>query len=195
MSDTLIFVPTYNEQENVGPMAEQLLGLCLDADVVFCDDNSPDGTGALLDELARKEKRLRVLHRSGKLGIGSAHLDGIDYAYQHGYRRLVTLDCDFTHSPSDIPRLLAAAGGADLVAGSRFQQRDSLPGWTLMRRTLTQLGHLATKNLLGVTSDATGAFRVYRLDRIPRRLFKLVTEKGYAFFFKSMFIIDRKSVV
>lgn len=187
-SDTLIFIPTYNESENVVSMAQQLLSLAIDADLLFCDDASPDGTGRILDELAAKHPRLQVLHRSGKLGIGSAHLDGIAHAYEAGYRQLVTMDCDFTHSPSDIPRLLAAAEDADVVAGSRFLQADSLPGWALLRRGLTHLGHALTYNLLGVTGDATGAFRVYRLNRIPRQLFSIITEKGYAFFFQSMFI-------
>lgn len=187
-ADTLIFIPTYDESENVGPMLEQLLALPLNADIVFCDDNSPDGTGQKLDELAKTQPRLKVMHRTGKLGIGSAHLDGIAAAYEGGYRRLVTMDCDFTHSPSDIPALLEAAENADVVAGSRFEKADSLPGWTLVRRSLTHLGHAMTRNLLGVTGDATGAFRVYRLDRIPRRLFSLITERGYAFFFQSMFI-------
>jgi len=187
---TLIFIPTYDERENVGKMCEEVLALGLDADLVFCDDSSPDGTGDIVDELAARHPRVRAMHRKGKLGIGSAHLDGIAYAYEHGYTRLVTMDCDFTHSPSDIPRMIAALEGADLVTASRFQQRDSLPGWTPVRKGLTHLGHVLTRNLLGVTSDATGAFRVYDLQRIPRRLFDLVTEKGYAFFFQSMFIVQ-----
>lgn len=193
-ADTLIFIPTYNERENVGLMAEQLLALPIEADVCFCDDNSPDGTGEVLDSLAKQHPRLSVMHRTGKLGIGSAHLDGIAMAYDKGYRQLVTMDCDFTHSPSDIPRLLDAAKHADVVAGSRFQKEDSLPGWSLLRRTLTHLGHAMTRNLLGVTGDATGAFRVYRLDRVPRAIFNLVTEKGYAFFFQSMFIFGENGL-
>jgi dolichol-phosphate mannosyltransferase len=134
------------------------------------------------------------MHRAGKQGVGSAHLDGIAYAYEHAYEVLVTMDCDFTHSPSDVPRLLAAAADADLVAGSRFQAADSLPGWTRMRRALTHLGHFMTQSMLGVTADATGAFRVYRLDRIPKAMFELVTERGYAFFFQSMFIFQENAL-
>jgi dolichol-phosphate mannosyltransferase len=190
---TLIFIPTYDERENVGPICEQIVALGLDADVAFMDDNSPDGTGLAIDELAAKLPRVLALHRSGKLGIGSAHRAGIAYAYDHGYARLVTMDCDFTHSPSDIPRMLAAMEKTEaaLVAGSRFQQSNSLPGWSVMRRGLTHLGHFMTTSMLGVTSDATGAFRVYDLTRIPRRLFDLVTADGYAFFFESMFIVQQ----
>ena len=100
--DLLIFIPTYNEHENVGRIIEQIEALHLDADLLFMDDNSPDGTGQLLDQLATTRPRLTVLHRSGKLGIGSAHAEGINWAYAQGYRRLVTMDCDFTHSPEYI---------------------------------------------------------------------------------------------
>ena len=97
---TLIFVPTYNERENAPELFKQILALGLDADVLFVDDSSPDGTGQFLDELATGNPRLQVIHRPGKLGIGSAHVAGITWAYEHGYTRLVTMDCDFTHSPA-----------------------------------------------------------------------------------------------
>ena len=183
---TLIFIPTYDERENVGPMAEQLAALPIEADILFCDDASPDGTGKILDALALKYPRLSVMHRTGKLGIGSAHMEGIAYAYRHGYQRLITMDCDFTHSPSVIPQLLEAAKHADLAVGNRFLKPDSLPDWNLLRRGATHLGHLLTHSMLGMSSDATGAFRVYRLDTIPERMFSLIHERGYAFFFESM---------
>lgn len=193
---TLIFIPTYDERENVTSMCEEIVNLGLDADIVFMDDNSPDGTGQAIDALAKKHPRVSAIHRTGKLGIGSAHLEGIAYAYDRGYDRLVTMDCDFTHSPSDIPRLLSALEEkqAAMVAGSRFQQQNSLPGWSPMRKGLTHLGHLVTQATLGVTSDATGAFRAYDLARVPRRLFDLVTERGYAFFFQSMFIAQENGL-
>jgi dolichol-phosphate mannosyltransferase len=187
---TLIFVPTYNEADNVTILAEGIFSLGLDADLLICDDGSPDGTGEIIEKMKVTYPRLLTLHRAGKLGVGSAHLDGIAYAYDNGYTRLVTMDCDGTHAPHDVPRLLAAADEADVVTGSRFVTKDSLPGWTLYRRSMTQLGHLVTEGLLGLTNDATGAFRVYRLDRLPREVFSLVTEKGYAFFLQSLFILQ-----
>ncbi len=190
----LLFVPTYNERENVEPMVRQLAGLGLDADLLFVDDGSPDGTGQVLDRLAADVARLHVLHRPGKLGIGTAHQAGIAWAYDHGYQTLVTLDCDFTHAPADVPRLLAAAAGCDLAVGSRYLAADSLPGWNLVRRSLTHAGHLLTRRLLGIRHDATGAFRAYRLDRIPRAAFALVRSGGYAFFFDSMFVLGRNGV-
>jgi dolichol-phosphate mannosyltransferase len=165
----------------------QLLGLDLDAQLLFVDDGSPDGTGTILDGMAAESDRIHVVHRSGKLGIGSAHLCGIRWAYDHGYETLVTMDCDFSHSPSDVPRLLAK--DADVVVGSRYMQRDSLRGWNPLRKCLTSLGHLLTEHLLGMKFDATGAFRVYRLDRLPRGIFDLVSSQGYSFFFESLHLL------
>lgn len=188
---TLVFIPTYNERDNVGRMASQILGLHIDADLLFMDDGSPDGTGDILGQLAADHPRLAVIHRAGKLGIGSAHLDGIRWAYDNGYERLVTLDCDFTHKPSDVLRVLEYLEGHDVAAGSRYMLDDSLPGWNILRRSLTGLGHALTKHLLGIDADATGALRGYDLRRIPRELFDLVTARGYAFFFESMFLLVR----
>jgi dolichol-phosphate mannosyltransferase len=191
---TLIFVPTYDESDNVGPMVEQLVGLGLDADLLFVDDASPDGTGARLDALAATHTRLQVLHRPGRLGIGSAHQDGIAWAYERGYERIVTMDCDFTHAPVDIPRLLERSGDHDLVVGSRFLRGGGLPGWSLYRRALTHLGHLLTVTALRLPHDASGAFRVYRLDRVPRGIFGLVQSHGYAFFLESLFVLARNGM-
>jgi dolichol-phosphate mannosyltransferase len=188
---TLIFIPTYNEHDNVRQMCEEILGLGLDADLVFMDDASPDGTGRILDELAQRHARVAVVHRTGKQGIGSAHLAGIALAYERNYTRLVTLDCDFTHSPSLIPAFLEASRDTDVVLGSRYLEPASLPGWTLFRKSLTTLGHLLTQSLLNLSEDATGGFRVYNLETIPRALFDLVQSRGYAFFFESLFILQR----
>ena len=186
----LVFVPTYNERGNVENMVRQLAGLGLDADLLFVDDGSPDGTGDVLDRLAAEVPRLHVVHRPGKLGIGTAHQDGIAWAYDRGYATLVTLDCDFTHSPADVPVLIAAAADVDLAVGSRHLRAGSLPGWSLWRRWLTRQGHRLTRSVLGLAYDATGAFRAYRLDRIPRGVFALVPSGGYAFFYESLFVLS-----
>ncbi|MEK7401587.1 MAG: glycosyltransferase [Gemmatimonadota bacterium] len=186
---TLVVVPTYNERDDAPRMVAALHALRLDADILFIDDASPDGTGAILEGLRARHPRLHVMHRSGKLGIGSAHLDGIAWAYAHDYQRLVTLDGDFSHGPEDIPKFLIAAETADVVVGSRWMATDSLPGWSLFRQFMTGAGHVLTRRVLGLPYDATGAFRVYRLDRIPQALFGLVRSRSYAFFFESLFIL------
>ncbi len=194
LGKTLIFIPTYEERDNVRRMVEELVRHVPHADILFMDDNSPDGTGELLDELAKAEPRLKVIHRAGKAGVGGAHLEGIAYAYDRGYATLVTLDCDFTHSPSDIPILLEKSVGTDITIGSRYLAPDSLPGWNIVRKLLTTLGHALTVNMLGIGGDATGAFRVYRLETIPREMFGLVKARGYAFFFESLFIASQNDL-
>ncbi len=191
---TLVFVPTYNERDNVRPMCEQILAHVPGATILFMDDGSPDGTGEILDRLAEEQPSVSVVHRTQKLGVGGAHLEGIALAYERGYERLVTIDCDFTHSPSDIPRLLAKSDEADIVVGSRWLDPDSLDGWSVIRRILTGTGHFLTVNALGVRGDATSGFRVYRLPTIPREMFELVKARGYAFFFESLFVAQRNGL-
>ncbi|MBF0589476.1 MAG: glycosyltransferase [Magnetococcales bacterium] len=183
----LIMVPTYNEKENVENLTGKLAKLHPDLDLLFIDDNSADGTGALLDRIAEGMPRLSVMHRQGKLGIGSAHQDGIAYAYDNGYDVLVTMDADLTHNPEDITRFLAIRDQYDVVVGSRFMRADSLPGWNMWRRFLTFFGHLLTTRLLGMSYDATGAFRLYNLGKVPRNLFGMVESLSYSFFFESLF--------
>ena len=188
---TLIFIPTFNEAENVERMCRELTALNLGADILFCDDNSPDCTGDIIDRLAQEFPHVRAMHRPAKLGIGSAHQEGIAYAYNEGYGTLLTMDCDFTHQPADVRRLLEEAPAFPVTVASRYLQTDSLPNWNLLRRALTHLGHYLTVNLLHLPQDATGALRVYQLTGIPRRLFDLVKSGGYSFFFESLFVLSR----
>ena len=187
----LIFIPTYNERENVQRLCADILKLGLDVDILIMDDNSPDGTGQIIDELARKSPHVFASHRPKKLGIGRAHRDGINWAYQQGYTQLITMDCDFTHPPSCIPEIIevAQASNADVIVGSRYLRRDSLSGWNPLRLFLTYTGHFLTRTLLGMSQDATGGFRYYRLDQVPQRLFDLVRSTGYSFFFESLYIL------
>ena len=186
----LIFIPTYNEAENVEVIYSQIKAQNLAADVLFLDDNSPDGTGQVIDCMATEHQNVFAIHRSGKLGIGSAHKTGIKWAYEKGYQLLVTMDCDLTHSPDDIGRFIRHAKDADVVIGSRYLKEKSLKDWNLFRKFMTHLGHFLTKNLLSLPYDASGAFRLYRLDRIPSFLFEFVYSASYSFFFESLFILN-----
>jgi dolichol-phosphate mannosyltransferase len=192
--DLLIMIPTFNERENVEELCRQVLALGLGAHLLFVDDHSPDGTGQVLDRLAKEHPCVEVMHRPGKLGIGGAHLDGIAWAYDRGYRTLVTMDCDFTHSPSDIPRIIETLGDGDVAVGSRFLQPGSLAGWSFSRKVLTRMGHFVTRYVLGNPYDASGAFRAYRLGRVPREAFGLVRARGYAFFAESLLILYRNGL-
>lgn len=187
----LIFIPTYNERDNVAGILRQILELNLPADILFIDDNSPDGTGKLLDEFSLDHSNVKVIHRAGKLGIGTAHKEAIAMAYDKGYKQLVTMDCDFTHSPDYIPKFIELGESVDIVVGSRYLQKGSLSTWNLKRRLLTHSGFAATSLLLNMPYDATGSFRLYRLDRIPKNFLNLVKSNGYSFFFESLFILNQ----
>ena len=187
--ETLIFIPTYNEAENVEKIYNQIKALNLDTDILFLDDNSPDGTGKIIDNIIAKNKNVFVIHRSGKLGIGSAHKEGIKYAYNKKYETLITMDCDFTHSPEYIKDFINNSEDYDVVVGSRFLKKDSLSSWNLFRKFMTYLGHFLTFILLNMPYDASGAFRLYKLDKIKPGVFDLVQSNGYSFFFESLFIL------
>jgi len=185
----LILIPTYNERENIEKLISQLGQLDMGFDLLFVDDNSPDKTGEVLDSLASHQDNLFAIHRPTKLGIGSAHIDGIDWAYKNGYQLLITMDSDFSHSPVYIQKFLEYSEKSDIVVGSRYLQENSLREWNFHRKFLTHLGHLMTKTLLGMPYDATGAFRLYRLDRIPQKCFHSEKSLGYSFFFESLFLL------
>lgn len=191
VNKTLIMIPTYNEAENIERIYTELSNVLVDADLLFVDDNSPDGTGDIADRLAQSDERVRVIHRPGKLGVGAAHKDGINWAYDNGYQRLLTMDCDFTHSPSMVGEFLDADDAYDIAVGTRFVRDDSLGEWVWYRKTLTRAAHRMTVTMLGMPYDASGAFRFYRIDRIPREIFDRVRDGGYSFFWESLFILWR----
>ena len=130
----LIFIPTYNEAENVRNIYAEIKKTSPDADLLFLDDNSPDGTGKILDLLSQSDEKLKIIHRRGKLGIGSAHQEGIRYAYEKKYDELLTMDCDFTHSPSLISVFRKEDFRYSVVVGSRYMNPDSLTSWNVYRK-------------------------------------------------------------
>ncbi|PKO08075.1 MAG: hypothetical protein CVU40_17360 [Chloroflexi bacterium HGW-Chloroflexi-2] len=189
----LIFIPTYNEYENVENLIIQLENLNLGFDFLFIDDNSPDKTGALLDNLAKSKKNMYVLHRPRKMGIGSAHVDGIHWAYDNKYQVLITMDSDFSHSPVYIHELLKNYHNVDVIVGSRYLNKSSLSEWNFKRKFLTNSGHFLTKLIFKMPFDATGAFRLYNLETIPIECFSKERSTGYSFFFESIFILFKNN--
>jgi len=187
---TLIFIPTYNEAENVEKLFFEIQSLAIDADVLFLDDNSPDGTGTIIDNLIKNQRGVFVIHRSGKLGIGSAHKAGIQWSYENKYNVLITMDCDFSHSPEYILDFIRHSSQNDIVIGSRYLEKHSLETWNLFRKFLTHVGHFLTTTLLKMPYDSSGAFRLYNLNQIPRDVFDLIRSNGYSFFFESLYILN-----
>jgi dolichol-phosphate mannosyltransferase len=179
----LICLPTYNERENLEPMLRALEGvLGPDDRVLVIDDDSPDGTGELADRLAAELGFVDVLHRPEKEGLGPAYLAGFRVALDAGAQLIVEIDCDFSHDPLDLPRLLTAADEADVVLGSRYVSDGGIENWGLLRRAISAGGSLYARLLLGVpVRDLTGGFKVFRravLEAIP---LDRVRSRGYAF--------------
>jgi dolichol-phosphate mannosyltransferase len=178
-----ICLPTYNERENVEPMVDRL-GEILGADgvVLVIDDNSPDGTGEIADRLAAERERVEVLHRPSKEGLGPAYLDGFRRALELGADLIFEMDCDFSHDPADVPRLVDAAGGADLVIGSRYVPGGGTQNWGRLRRLISRGGSLYAQLLLGVPiRDLTGGFKCYRRKVLETIELGAIDSKGYAF--------------
>lgn len=190
MHNILIIIPTYNESQNVEILYREIKKINLKVDILFIDDNSKDGTANIIKRMIKKDRSVTLLSRPSKLGIGSAHMYGIQWAYQNKYKTLISMDCDLTHKPGDIKKLLNADTKFEVVVGSRYLSKKSLSDWNMLRKCLTKLAHFLTTNLLGIPYDCTGAFRLYRLDKISKEVFDIVESKGYSFFFESLLILS-----
>jgi dolichol-phosphate mannosyltransferase len=179
--NAVVCLPTYNELENLEPMLRALGDK--NVHVLVIDDNSPDGTGELADRLAQELDYVDVLHRERKEGLGPAYLAGFRRALSDGAELVLEMDCDFSHDPNDLPRLVAAvAGGADLALGSRYVPGGGVRNWGLVRRMISAGGSLYARVLLGVkVQDLTGGFKCYRRGVLETIDLAAVESKGYAF--------------
>jgi dolichol-phosphate mannosyltransferase len=175
-----ICLPTYNERENLEPMLRALGDKGVR--VLVVDDGSPDGTGEIADRLARELDYVDVLHRTRKEGLGPAYLAGFRRALAQGAELVLEMDCDFSHSPDDVPRLIAAAEDADLVIGSRYVRGGSIGNWGVARRFVSAGGSLYARILLSVrVHDLTGGFKCYHRRVLETIDLDAITSKGYAF--------------
>ncbi|WP_428966899.1 polyprenol monophosphomannose synthase [Micromonospora fluostatini] len=178
----LVVIPTYNEADNLTSIVARVHRAAPQVEVLVADDNSPDGTGALADDLARADARVHVLHRPGKEGLGAAYLAGFGWARGRGYDAVVEMDADGSHAPEDLPRLLAAAVDADVVIGSRWTAGARVVNWPVRRLLLSRCGNLYARWALGMpVSDATGGYRVYRRAALAAVDLESVCSQGYAF--------------
>jgi dolichol-phosphate mannosyltransferase len=181
----MVCLPTYNERENLEPMV-RALGEQIDVErdrVLVIDDNSPDGTGRVADALAGELAWVEVLHRPGKCGLGPAYLAGFGRALAAGAELVLEIDCDFSHDPSDVPRLIAACeGGADLALGSRWVKGGGTVNWGTGRTLVSRGGSLYARTILGVhVRDLTGGFKCFRRSVLERLDLGAITAKGYGF--------------
>ncbi len=179
---TVVAVPTYNEVENLEPIVRRTLESEADVDVLVVDDNSPDGTGRLADELAAAYEQVHVLHRAGKEGLGAAYLAAFRWALAHDYDAVVEMDADGSHRPEQLPRLLDRLDTADVVLGSRWVPGGSVENWPLSRELLSRAGNVYTRMALGLPlRDATGGFRAFRTEALEDMDLESVESQGYCF--------------
>ena len=182
MNQTLIIVPTYNERENLPRIAQKLLSLPVAVDLLVVDDNSPDGTGKIADELAAKYPQIHVLHRAEKNGLGRAYIAGLKWALEKNYEFVFEMDCDFSHDPDDIPAFLEAAKDADLVLGSRYVGGIRVMNWPLGRLMLSRFAGKYVALVTGMPfSDPTGGYKCFRRRALQAVNLDGVHSNGYSF--------------
>ena len=189
MPRAVVCLPTYNERANIDSLVRELLAqLGPDDRVLVIDDASPDGTGELADRLATADARVSVLHRPRKEGLGPAYLAGFRRALAEGAELVLEMDCDFSHAPTDVPRLIDAAARADLVLGSRYVRGGRVENWGLLRRLVSRAGSFyAQVVLLARVRDLTGGFKCYRRAVLERIDLDAISSLGYAFQIETTF--------
>jgi dolichol-phosphate mannosyltransferase len=182
LGSVLVIIPTYNEAENIKPIVHRVRAAVPDAHVLVADDNSPDGTGKLADDLAAADGQVHVLHRQGKEGLGAAYLAGFQWGIDAGYGVLVEMDADGSHQPEELPRLLTALKGADLVLGSRWIPGGRVVNWPKSREMLSRGGSTYSRLMLDVPiRDVTGGYRAFRKETLEGLGMADVASAGYCF--------------
>jgi dolichol-phosphate mannosyltransferase len=176
----VVCLPTYNERENLEPMVRALADK--DVDVLIIDDSSPDGTGEIADRLASELPWVEVLHRPRKEGLGRAYVDGFRHVLAKGAELVLEMDCDFSHDPADVPRLIAAVeDGADLALGSRYVAGGGTSNWGLVRRLISRAASIYTRALLMPVHDSTGGFKCFRRRVLESIELDRIDAAGYVF--------------
>ena len=190
---TLIIIPTLNESENISKLLLKLLKFYKKADILVIDDNSTDGTYEIVLKLASKSKKIKIISRKKDVGIGSAHLCGIFYAYKKKYNIGITMDADGTHDPAKISKMLKImqSNKFQIINTNRFNDVRSIEDWPFIRRAITFLRFFLVKLLLNTDFDSSGGFRCYNLSRIKKKHFSLAKNKNYFFLIESLFFFEK----
>jgi dolichol-phosphate mannosyltransferase len=182
MIDKLIIIPTYDEKDNVGPISDAVFRALPDANILFVDDNSPDGTGKVIDEMMKSEKRINVLHKGEKAGLGRAYIAGFKWAIEHNYEFIFEMDADFSHDPMELPNFIKAMHTADLVLGSRYMHGIRITNWPLSRLLLSKSAALYVRIVTGMPiTDPTGGFKCYRRKVLTSIDLDSIVSSGYSF--------------
>ncbi len=191
--DIRVIIPTYNEKENLTDLVTQILALPINAQVIIVDDHSPDGTGEIADSLAAQEPRVSVIHRDGKLGLGTAYIAGFKKGLSEGSDRLITMDADFSHDPSYIPALVALADSYHITIGSRYIPQGGVVNWEWQRRFLSWSANHFARTVLGLKAqDCTAGFRCYRREVLLSIELDQIFSNGYSFLVEMLFKCQRQ---
>jgi dolichol-phosphate mannosyltransferase len=178
----LISIATYNERDNLAPLIQEIHTVASATDILVIDDNSPDGTGALADELATADPRVHVLHRAGKLGLGTAILAGMRHAMDNKYDFLINMDADFSHHPRYLPALLAGMNKVDIMIGSRYVPGGGSENWPWTRELMSRSVNALARLLMRIPAhDTSGAFRCYRVAKLRQTDLANLLSRGYSF--------------
>ncbi len=184
-----VIIPTYNEIENIERLINEIISLPIEAQVIVVDDNSPDGTGALVEDISRREARVLCLHRPGKLGLGTAHIAGMRHSFVLNCDPIITMDADFSHQPVYIPSLLSALDKFDVVIGSRYISGGDMEGRSMALRVVSQGANLFARTVLGLkATDCTAGFRAYRGAVLRSIELNRVFSNGYSFLIEMLFL-------
>tara|TARA_Y100000996_G_scaffold131197_1_gene99692 strand:- start:491 stop:1204 length:714 start_codon:yes stop_codon:yes gene_type:complete len=182
MNKALIVIPTYNEINNISELIEKIMSTSSALDILFIDDNSPDGTGVFLEEISNEKKEINLLSRPGKMGLGTAYIEGFKWAIENNYDYVLQMDADMSHNPSDIPRMLDFIKENDLVIGSRYLEGFNVVNWPLRRLLLSYGANLYTRILTGLPiNDSTGGFKCFRIDVLRNINLEQIASEGYSF--------------
>lgn len=191
-SRALIIIPTYNEADNLEPLVREIVALPPAFDILVVDDNSPDGTGEIADRLAAELVQVHVMHRSGKLGLGTAYVQGFSWALERDYAYVFQMDCDFSHHPRYLPIFLRHIEQADLVVGSRYVPQGGTVNWGIPRKLISAGGNFFARMMLGLTThDCTGGFRCYRRRVIELVPWESISARGYGFLIGALYHVER----
>jgi len=182
MMDKLIIIPTYDEKENVGAVSQAIFRISPDTDILFVDDNSPDGTGAIIETLIQADPRIHAIHNQAKAGLGRAYIAGFKWAIQRDYKFIFEMDADFSHDPAEIPNFIRAAQKADLVLGSRYVHGIRISNWPLSRLLLSKGAATYVSLITGLpVTDPTGGFKCYRREVLTAIDLDSIISNGYSF--------------
>ncbi|MCK5534920.1 polyprenol monophosphomannose synthase [bacterium] len=195
MNKYLIIIPTYNEKGNISSLIEKIFHIENSLDILIIDDNSPDGTGRLVDDLSGNDSRIAVIHRSGKQGLGTAYIRGFKYALEQNYKFVITMDADFSHNPQYLSGFLAKfKQGYDLVVGSRYVPGGGICNWPYHRLFLSKWANLYTRMVTGIEiKDATGGFNGYKVELLRLLNLDKIGANGYGFQIEMKYNIYRKT--